>query len=393
MPRHSKFKVYKVAAHGGRTLYRLRIPARFNPDGKRKAVYYPTAAAAEKDARRLRAMYKENTLGVLAVLTPEQIKGARAALDTLAAAGLHIGLADAAKLAVAHSNAVRHGATVAELLERYETEAGAARGWKQATRASWRKYARPMTDGLGTVQCAELTAETLRAWMRAAFPTAPLFNGACRTLSGAFTWAVKQRMAAENPFALIDKLATAKRAVDILTPAEARALLAACRDMRAEPAALDCTDCTPAVAVSMFAGVRPAELARLTWEDVKVEADGRMFLFVSDGKAKTSTARFIRVRSNLRAFLEAVPPAARTGKLTPRNWSRKAKAIRAAAGLSGRQDAPRHSFASYALAAGEPLHDVKADMGHTHASTVIFTNYRAAASPATAREYWSILPE
>lgn len=61
MPRQSKFKVYKVAASGGRTLYRLRIPARFNPDGKRKAVYYPTAAAAEKDARALLAALENAT--------------------------------------------------------------------------------------------------------------------------------------------------------------------------------------------------------------------------------------------------------------------------------------------------------------------------------------------
>ena len=124
-----------------------------------------------------------------------------------------------------------------------------------------------------------------------------------------------------------------------------------------------------------------------------MEADGRMFLFVSGKKAKTNTARFIRVRDNLRAFVEAVPHAARTGKLTPRNWNRKQKAVRRAAGLAGRQDTARHSFASYALAAGEPLHEVIADMGHTQSSTVIFTNYRAAASPAAAREYWSIAPE
>ncbi|MCQ2439387.1 MAG: site-specific integrase [Oscillospiraceae bacterium] len=377
-------------------MYRIFIPARFTAERKRKAVYYQTYAAAEQDAKRLRAMLEDGTIGLLSMLSPEQVKDAREAMSVLNSAGLSISLTEAAQVAARHSKAVRHGATVAELLERYEADAGAARGWKQATRASWRKYARPMAEALGSTQCAELTTETLRAWMQSAFPTAPLYNGACRTLSGAFTWAVKQRMAAENPFSRIDKLATVKREVDVFTPDEARRLLSACRDMRddADPLfALDCRDCVLAFAVSLFAGVRPQELSKLTWDDVKVEADGSMYLFISGLKAKTNTARFVKVRENLRAFIEGVPSGARRGKIAPANWSRKQKAVRRAAGLSGRQDTARHSFASYALAAGEPVHEVMSDMGHTQKSTVIYTNYRAAASPSSARDYWSITPK
>lgn len=250
MPRPSKFTVLKLARPGGRALFRIVIPARFTAEGKRKAVYYQTAAAAEADARTLRAMHTQGTIGLLSLLTPEQVK-------------------------------------------------------------------------------------------------------------------------------------------------DARAFLAACRDLRPEYKgrfALDCTDCRPAVAVLLFAGARPAELARLTWKDLHPQADGSLLLFVHGKNAKTKTSRFIRVRPNLRAFLESVPPTACTGKIIPPDWPRKIQAVRAAAGLAGRADTARHSFASYALAAGEPLHDVMADMGHVQASTVIFTHYRAAASPAAAREYWAIRP-
>lgn len=389
MPRHLKFTVYRVR----RGLYRITIPARFSSTGKQQAVYYPTSAEAERDAARLRGMVAKGTLSVLTALTSSQVKDAREALATLEAAGLHITLADAAKLAALHSKAVRHGATVADMLERYESEVGAARGWKPATRASWRKYARPMAAALGSTPCAELAAPAVRDWLRGAFPTVSAFNGAHRTLSGAFAWAVKQHLAAENPFAAIDKLAAVQHDVDVFTPQEARAMISACRDMRAEPAGLDCSDCKLAVALLLFAGVRPQELTRLAWTDIKTEADGNVYVFVSGRNAKTKTGvRFIRVRPNLKAFISAVPPAARQGKLIPPNWSRKVKAIRAAAGLSGRQDTPRHSFASYALAAGEPVHAVMADMGHTQSSTVIYTNYRAAATPAAAMAYWSIRP-
>ena len=395
MPRPSKFTVLKLARPGGRSLFRIVIPARFTAEGKRKAVYYQTAAAAEADARTLRAMHTQGTIGLLSLLTPEQVKDARAALDALHAAGLNLTLTEAAAVAARHSKAVRGGVSVAELLARYEQEAGTSRAWRPSTRTSWRRFARPMTEALGSTPCAELTTAALLDWLRAAFPSAQAFNGAHRTLAGAFVWAVKQRLAEENPFARIDKISTQRDDVDVFTPAEARAFLAACRDLRQEYQgrfALDCTDCRPAVAVLLFAGARPAELARLTWKDLHPQADGTLLLFIHGKNAKTKTARFIRVRPNLRAFLESVPPAARTGKIIPPDWPRKIQAVRAAAGLAGRADTARHSFASYALAAGEPLHDVMADMGHVQASTVIFTHYRAAATPAAAKAYWAIRP-
>ena len=70
MPRPSKFTVLKLARPGGRSLFRIVIPARFTAEGKRKAVYYQTAAAAEADARTLRAMHTQGTIGLLSLLTP-----------------------------------------------------------------------------------------------------------------------------------------------------------------------------------------------------------------------------------------------------------------------------------------------------------------------------------
>lgn len=208
MPRPSKFTVLKLARPGGRSLFRIVIPARFTAEGKRKAVYYQTAAAAEADARTLRAMHTQGTIGLLSLLTPEQVKDARAALDALHAAGLNLTLTEAAAVAARHSKAVRGGVSVAELLARYEQEAGTSRAWRPSTRTSWRRFARPMTEALGSTPCAELTTAALLDWLRAAFPSAQAFNGAHRTLAGAFAWAVKQRLAEENPFARIDKIST-----------------------------------------------------------------------------------------------------------------------------------------------------------------------------------------
>lgn len=389
MPKNPSFKPSVKRTPSGRVLYRLTIPARFSGNGRRKDMYYSTKAAAEADAVALRETMRQGTLGLLTLLTPEQARQAVEAFQRLE--GARLSLLEAVDIALAQREVLARRVTLGELLERYGTEVGEARRWAVSTRQGWRKAARPLLDAHGGELLGEVTPELMRAWLEASFPKASMFNAACRTLSGAWSWAVKQGLAGSNVFERIERRAVERTdEVDIFTPAEASALLDACRDYSAE-GELDCTDCVLAFAVLLFAGVRPKEFSRLAWSDVQPQADGSLLLFVGGSKAKTKTSRFVHVRPNLRAFFEAWQ-GERVGKLSPPNWERKVKLVRARAGFSARKDTARHSFASYALAAGEPLDAVKADMGHAHGSNVLFTNYRAAATPAAAREFWSIVP-
>lgn len=392
MARIPRFTVGKVERRGA-TLWRIVIPARFSANGRQRHVYYKTRAQAEQDARMLRERYASGTLGLSEILPPAVVRDAQAALAVLRSAGLNMGLADAARLAAEHASAMQRGITIAALLERYAAEAGAARGWKEDTRKTWRKYAGKLEAAFGGMNCADLKPDALREWMRETFPTPTGFNGFYRTLAGCFSWAVKMQLLAVSPFRFIERVAQKRKGVDIFSPKEARAIMAACRDLRTDPRQVwrDCSDCAVPFALLLFAGIRPKELERLTWEDIREQPDGREMIFVGDGKAKTSTSRFVRVRPNLAAFLAAWR-GRRHGSIVPANWGRKCGLVRRLAGVSGRQDTARHSFASYALAAGEPLEQVRSDMGHAHGSAMIFTNYRAAATPATAREYWAIMP-
>ena len=393
MARTPRFTVGKIESPGKPTRWRVIIPARFSASGKRQAVYYPTRAAAEKDAAGLRQQYASGKLGLSEILPPAVVSDAQAALAILHASGLNMSLADAARVAVNHATALQRGITIAALFERYRTEAGTARKWRQSTIDTWRKYSRKLIDAMGGMNCAELTPDKLRAWMQEAFPTPTGFNGCHRTLAGAFSWAVKQKLLSESPFPLVELMGQEAQDVDILTPHEARAVLDACRDHRTDPRQVwrDCTDCALPFALLLFAGIRPAELKKLTWADIREDEEDGLCVFVHSKNAKTNTARFVRIRPNLRAFVDA-HQGPREGSICPPNWNRKAPLVRKIAGVDGRQDAPRHSFASYALAAGEPLDAVRADMGHVGDSRMIFTNYRAAANKQAAREYWAIYP-
>lgn len=407
--RTPKFSVYPHDTGKGRRKWRILIPASLSANGKRTPIYYDTKADAESEAAQLRARLAGGKMEAADMLPQSVLKDARAALLHLRENGLeHLSLLEAVKLATAQELARARALNVEATLNAYAEEVAVARNWSKKTRSTWRQYSRKLIGAFGDRNMADVSASDLRAFFSENYSSSPTaYNSAVAVLAGAFTWAVKHEMLDKNPFELIDKRQAApKDGIDIFTPEEARRLLDACRsykDAASNPMRddhgkcdpiylLDCTDALLPFAVLLFAGIRPDELPRLTWDDIRTEHDGRMFIHVSPNAAKTRQIRFVRVRDTLAAFLSTIEEERRTGKLTPTNWKRKAALVRKAAGLQNRADAPRHSFASYSLALDGDINALRMDMGHTKGSDMLFQHYRAAATPAQAAEYWAIRP-
>lgn len=406
--RRPTFKVCQYL-HRGKRMWRIRIPARFSATGKVSDLYYHTKADAERDAVALREKYASGDLLRNDILSPAVVRDARDALAMLAAAGSTMSLTAAVKLALEHQAAIGRGLPVSELLERYAAEVSAARQWSAKHRSTWRNYSTRFAAAFGTRNIATITAPELREWYAATYgQSATYYNSALAVIAPAFSWAVKQELIDRNPFELIERRKVAAAdGVDVFTPAEARRLLAACRDHTANtpvhpmwdgstvPAIyrLDCTDARLPFAILLFAGIRPEELTKLTWEDIRTEQNGTEYIHVRPSVAKTRQVRLVRVRPTLAAFLATIPQSARTGALVPKNWKRKAAIVRKAAGLQNRHDTARHSFASYALAQDGSLDNLRADLGHTRGSDMLYKHYRAATTAETAAEYWSIRPE
>ena len=406
--RRPTFKVCQYL-HRGKRMWRIRIPARFSATGKVSDLYYHTKADAERDAVALREKYASGDLLRNDILSPAVVRDARDALAMLAAAGSTMSLTAAVKLALEHQAAIGRGLPVSELLERYAAEVSAARQWSTKHRGTWRNYATRFAAAFGTRNIATITAPELREWYAANYgQSATYYNSALAVIAPAFSWAVKQELIDRNPFELIERRKVAAAdGVDIFTPAEARRLLAACRDHTANTPAhpmwdggtvpaiyrLDCADARLPFAILLFAGIRPEELTKLTWEDIRTEPNGTEYIHVRPSVAKTRQVRLVRVRPTLAAFLATVPQNARTGALVPKNWKRKAAIVRKAAGLQNRHDTARHSFASYVLAQDGSLDNLRADLGHTRGSDMLYKHYRAATTAETAAEYWSIRPE
>lgn len=144
----------------------------------------------------------------------------------------------------------------------------------------------------------------------------------------------------------------------------------------------------PYFALGCFAGLRPAELARLDWSEVDCTAG---LIEVRARKSKTASRRFVKIHSNLAAWL--APYRLKIGPVVPINARKKIEAVRVAAKI-GRwlPNGMRHSFASYHLAHFNDAAALALEMGHTD-QNMIFQHYRQVVRPAEAEKYWQIFPE
>jgi integrase len=191
----------------------------------------------------------------------------------------------------------------------------------------------------------------------------------------------------ENPVADTEKVDVRNGEIEIYTPKELRALL------DAEPKEEDFSPrlaraFKPCIALAAFAGLRTAEIERLTWDDIDF-ASGHITLSAS--KAKTASRRIIPIVPALRAWLE--PFARKHGPVWPGKRDEFYDAQRPTAqtaGIAWKRNGLRHSFASYRLAEVKNAAQVSLEMGNS--AGVVFKFYRELVTPKQAEEWFGVMP-
>lgn len=358
---------------GGELFYALSCPAFLSPDKKKKRFLFKRRADAEKKRAELVAAMRAEPRE--AVLSNAQLVDARRAYERLAEAGMSMSLDKAIEIALPLLQAHGRYVPVERLLADFEE--GKREFWRGHTLRNFKVVARMFLEQHAGLTVAEVTPKVLDSWLRS-FGRPAYAAGLVRTLRPAFTWAVRQGMLDSNPFGKLEPIRVRKtEAIDVFTPEEARRL------MELAP-----TDCKAAYAVLLFAGVRPVELTRLTWGDVR---DG--FIHITPNVAKTAQVRNVEIEPTLAAWLESTGRHVPTEKICPPNWKRKNQTTRKLAGVADRQDTARHSYATYHLAKYRDRAALEENMGHTAGSAMLMRHYRAAATPQQAEAYWAILPE
>jgi integrase len=142
------------------------------------------------------------------------------------------------------------------------------------------------------------------------------------------------------------------------------------------------------VAIGLFAGLRPAEIERLDWAEIDLEAK---LIEVTAKKAKTRQRRHVTISDNLLLWLKKVKN--RTGAVAPAGKVHE-KIVPMAEGVGIKPwpaDALRHSFASYYLAKHKDAARTALELGHGN-QDMLFRNYRELVKPAEAEKFWEIVP-
>jgi site-specific recombinase XerD len=209
-----------------------------------------------------------------------------------------------------------------------------------------------------------------------------------------FEFAGARGFASDNPVQSVEKLKVRNGDVEIFTPAEIARLL--------ESARANYPDFLPCLAIGAFAGLRSAEIERLTWEDIDFTA---RHIVVGASKAKTASRRIVPLHPSLSTWLADY--ANREGKIwrdssvlfykrqeavaaaTAVEVDEK-KGIKAQKAVQWKSNALRHSYASYRFAQTADAGRVAGELGNSAA--VVHRHYRELVKPAEAERWFAVLP-
>lgn len=401
----------------GKACWRLSIPASFSDSGKREQRFYPSYKKALAAAGEIKLGKVAVDAGIVE-LTQAQAVEALSALDILEGSG--IGVVDACRL-VKRMQEAGIG-DIAEIEHAFKLGAAQIRHEKKSpswSEAAWEmvrvkeKITRRRERILQQIRymirrmekrCPDfcvrpiggITGEECRAAFGRAFDSPIQQDKARVVFSGVWTLAMKRGWALSNPTRMLDALKTQEREIRALTPEEVERLLLACRPpLPDDSSQLDLTSVQPAVAILVFAGIRPEELMRLTWEDVSFE-DG--VITVRAAASKTGGARHVTICEALLAWLSLVPEKERKDAIIPGYWRSRWEAVRNRAGWGKKKPWPkdvlRHTFASYHAKTYADFGKLQMEMGHRSAELLRnrYTNM-AGLTGEMVRRFWGIIPK
>ena len=196
--------------------------------------------------------------------------------------------------------------------------------------------------GLARRRVRSITPQECAEYIETAFDTPRQRQKARLILSGVFGTAVKRGWCDANPVSKVEAPRVVEQPVPVLTPQEIEQLTTTAE-------AYQGGSCAAAVGMMLYAGIRPHEVARLTWAQVDLQARA---IYILPRHSKTGGARRVTIHRPLQRILRALKRA-ENEKICPRNWLRHWRELRRASGWSGGrkwpQDALRHTFASYHL--------------------------------------------
>lgn len=226
--------------------------------------------------------------------------------------------------------------------------------------------------GISTADCRKL--------IEGNFPTPRQQDKARTILHGLFALCLRQGWCASNPVDALPRPALSEGEINALPWQTLRRLLRLARQEEHRP-------CMPPLGLMLWAGVRPAEVMRLAWEDIDWE---ERVVSLRARHSKTGGIRHVTLHEVLARWLEDAG-VRKSGPICPPNWGRRWKRLRLAAGaVPWSQDVLRHTFASYHIKHWHHFERLQEEMGH-RSSRLLRTRYLSmkGITKLQAARFWN----
>jgi integrase len=358
-------------------------------NGKRVRFAFATKELAEGKASLMKATRNREGEGPFSLLKFDRTD-AEIALELLKPHGLS--LREAAQFYVRNVKLIREAKPVEEVVDEmlhFKAQDGRRPRYLKDLR---HKLKNGFALQFGTKPIHEITSRELDDWLRSHEEWSAITRNNYSTALGVlFSFAAKRRYCLSNPCAELERANVTVQKPGILSVEEAKELLAAASD-----------DFVPAIAIGLFAGLRPeAELWNLDWRAI----DLRERLIDISVSKNSASHRFVKISDNLAQWL--APHAIPSGAVSPQGdayHSRLQKARGVAAQKLGEakiaadslidwpQDALRHTFASMHYAHFKHAAETAEQMGHASGLRIFFRHYRNRVKPSEAALFWQISP-
>lgn len=248
---------------------------------------------------------------------------------------------------------------------------------RSTTKRDLRHYVRRIlrVPGVAERPLRSLKTRDCRRILQTAFGTsASSYVKGRAILHSIFSYGMRYEWCDNNPVSCIEVPKVQEKYKAPLSPEEVKKL----KEVTKQPAFRDMQF---SLGLMLYAGMRPMEVCRLTDNDIFQEEQQ---IIVRPPCSKTGGGRTVSLRC-----IRGISPQ---DMIIPRNWDKKWRALRRAAGFRHWvPDVCRHTFASYHAAFFRNLTELQLEMGHRD-TTLLRSRYIAPILQKDAAAFWQKAP-
>ena len=364
--------IHKLTYTSGKTGWQVACMVK----GQRIREAYPTKAEAETRAAQIRQQVENEGAAAFALPDHLRVEAGQAAEKLKPHNGESI--TKAVDFYIAHCLRFRNAPPVSQIVEEFIQERQKL-NQRDRNLADVRQRLIKFSHMFGTRKLAEITVEELTEWLRDPTWSARSQIHYCRRVSMLYDYAIKRRWCEINTASLVDRPETEDKDVECFTVEECARILEHAED----------AGCLPLVVLSLFAGLRRAEIARLDWQGVNLSA---RTITVGSAAAKKRSRRVVTINETAAAWLGACGKTrGPVVSISKQVLDARIKDLAGRAKLNRwKQNGLRHSFCTYHVAAYKDPVRTAYEAGNS--AEIVNRCYRALASEAEASRFWSLRP-